>query len=107
MKKVIVLSAMLLLGGGLFSQSNGGGNGNGNGGGNGNYGVNGAAGQEIAQSIVSKIAQQAAPYFGVPVGYIIQQYHIAECQIICIDPATKAYRVTLGGVDFIILIDGV
>lgn len=97
MRKLILVLTLLLAGAGIHAQSNGNGNGN--------LGTNGAAGQEIQQSIVTQIAQKAAPIFGVSVGYIIHQYHIAECQIICIDPATKAYRVTLGGASVVILVE--
>ena len=77
-----------------------------NGNGNGNLGANGAVGQEIPQPIVVKVAQAAAPHFGVNQGTLIQAYHVLEAQIICIDPVNKVYRVTyLGGIEIVLIED--
>jgi hypothetical protein len=95
MKKWVVLCALVV---GCFMAGYGQSCGCGpNGNGNGNGGANGAAGQEIPQPIVTQIAQLAAPIFGIPQGQLIHLYHIAECQIICLDPVNKVYRVTVGG----------
>lgn len=101
MKKIIILLGFVLclsLSGFAQSNGNGGGNGNGNG------GANGAAGQEIPQPIVSQIAHLASPLLNVTQGAIIHAYHILECQIICIDPINKAYRVTMNGDIAIVLL---
>jgi hypothetical protein len=116
MKKWVILCA-LLLGGFLasYGQNNGNGNGGGpagsnaggNGSGNGNYGTNGAAGQVLPQSLVSQIAQKAAPLLLVTPGQIIHAYHVLECEIICLDPVLKMYRVSMGGnIGVIVLEDG-
>jgi hypothetical protein len=122
MKKLAMVLALVALGWGTVSAQNNGngcGNGNGNGnGGNGNGYGNGNNSSTTSQSavlpnaLVVRILHDAQPFFnaqtGINLGQLIQAYRNGTCTIVLVatnPPTNNVFRVRMGGLDTIIIID--